>query len=202
MIQRRAVVGNMVGLAVEAAIDVPADAARPLPADHLNQLGPENERIAKRVGLWDVTETVWARPGAKPVTTNGMVAERVMMGQLLQEFMRCPSDAAHRAVARTDLLSFNRIEGRWKYMSFDTRAPVGLMPAASMGRGDGQLVELIFDPFAAPPSGPQAVGQLLRMIQVIRFDAPDCDVKDQYFMPADGSGVRWLAHRYEYVRRA
>jgi hypothetical protein len=26
-------------------------------------------------------------------------------------------------------------------------------------------------------------------------------VKDQYFTMADGTGTRWLAHRYTYTRR-
>jgi hypothetical protein len=32
----------------------------------LNDLGPENAKLERRVGLWDVTETVWASPGVAP----------------------------------------------------------------------------------------------------------------------------------------
>jgi hypothetical protein len=46
-----------------------------------------------------------------------------MLGSMLQEILR------PRAVARTDMLAYNRMEGRWDYVSFDTRAPVGPMPA-------------------------------------------------------------------------
>ena len=48
----------------------------PLAMTRLNDLGPENAKIEQRVGLWDVTETVWASPGVAPVTTTGLVAER------------------------------------------------------------------------------------------------------------------------------
>ncbi|CAA9544880.1 MAG: hypothetical protein AVDCRST_MAG87-391 [uncultured Thermomicrobiales bacterium] len=170
-------------------------------SDRMNELGPENGMIALRAGLWDVTETRWPAPGAAPVTTTGLVAERVIMGSLLQEFLRPPSDTAHNDVKRTDLLSFNRVEGRWKYVSFDTRAPVGLMPALSAVPGDGSSIEIVFEPFAITGPGTQVTGQMLRMEQTIRYEGPDRDVKEQYFTLADGTGRKWLAHQYAYVRR-
>ena len=179
----------------------PAAPAGRSASDRMNELGPENGAIAQRVGLWDVTETRWAAPGAAPEVTTGLVAERVMMGSLLQEFLRPPSDTARREVKRTDLLSFNRVEGRWGYVSFDTRAPVGLMPAWSLVRGDGAIIELVFAPFAIAGPETQVAGQMLRMEQTIRYEGPDRDVKDQYFTLADGTGAKWLAQRYAYVRR-
>jgi hypothetical protein len=171
-------------------------------ADRLNEPGPEARRLMSRVGLWEVTETVWASPGAAPVTTKGLVAERTMMGSLLQEFIRPPSDSAHKEIKRTDLLSYNRLEGRWDYVSFDMRVPVGLMPAWSSSAGDGATVELVFAPFAVPAPGNDATGLLIRMEQVIHYVDPDHDVKDQFFTMADGTGKKWLAHRYDFVRRA
>jgi hypothetical protein len=167
----------------------------------LNDLGPENAKIEGRVGLWDVTETVWAAPGVAPVTTTGLVAERTMMGQLFQEFIRPLADTSHKEIKRTDLLSFNRVEGRWEYVSFDTRAPVGLMTASSSSRGDGVTIDLVFAPFAVAGAGTEVTGQMLRMEQVIKYQDADHDVKDQYFTMADGTGTRWLAHRYTYTRR-
>lgn len=191
------------GAAVQTA--VPATAAPAAPAmsasDRLNELGPEGQAIGKRVGMWDVTETFWASPGAAPVTTTGLVAERQMMGPLLQEFIRPPSDTAHQAVKRTDLLSYNRVEGRWDYVSFDTRVPAGLMPAWSSVHGDGVSIELTFMPFAFVGTGAEVTGQMLRMEQTIAYQDPDHDVKDQYFTMADGTGTKWLAHRYAYARR-
>ena len=170
------------------------------PAGDLNALGPEARMIAARTGLWDVVETVWSAPGAAGVATTGLVAERRMMGGLLQEILRPPADTGLADVKRTDLLSLHRLEGRWRYVSFDTRAPVGLMHAWSETRGD-PTIDLTFAPFAVPAPGPAAVGQLLRMRQVIRFDGPDRDVKSQFFTLADGTGTTWLGHRYAYTRR-
>ena len=170
-------------------------------AGALNELGAEGNILAQRVGVWDVTETVWASPDAAPVTTKGLVAERLLMGTLLQEVIRQPGESLEKTVKRTDLLSYNRLEGRWGYVSFDTRAPVGLMPAWSTGRGDGSTINLTFTPFAVPGSGVETTGQFILMEQTIHFDGPDHDVKDQYFTLADGRGVRWLAHRYAYTRR-
>ena len=56
-------------------------------------------------------------------------------------------------------------------------------------------------PFAVPGPGMDAGGQMLRMEQTIRYENDDRDVKDQYFTLADGTGTKWLAHRYVFVRR-
>jgi hypothetical protein len=167
----------------------------------LNELGDEGATLAQRVGLWDVTETEWATPTAPPVMSKGLVAERVLMGTLLQEIIRDPNAPAPKAVKRTDFLSYTRLQGRWGYVSFDTRAPVGLMPAWSAGRGDGTTINLTFAPFAIPAPGAAITGQLVLMEQVIRFEGPNQDVKDQYFTLADGTGTKWLRHRYAYTRR-
>lgn len=195
---------------VESAAPVPvaqpasvAPKAGSVPAAvRLNERGPQNEMIARRVGLWNVTETVWDHPGAQPVATTDLVAERTMMGSLLQEFLRRPADTAHTDINRTDLLTFNRLQARWDYVSFDARSPVGLMPASSSAAGDGTTVDLVFAPFAIPGAGVEASGQLLRMEQSIIYQDEDHDVKNQYFTVADGSGTKWLAHRYEYARQA
>ena len=83
----------------------------------------------------------------------------------------------------------------------DTRVPAGLMPAASYGRGENGTIIFIFDPFAAPSPEPTAMGKLVRMEQVIIQKDADHDQKDQYIVLADGSGKKFLVHRYEYARR-
>jgi hypothetical protein len=196
-----------ISTAVHSALPASPSSPAPKPgsvpaAVRLNELGPQNEMLARRVGLWDVTETVWDHPGAQGVTTTDLVAERTMMGSLLQEFLRHPSDTAHADINRTDLLTFNRLQSRWDYVSFDARSPVGLMPASSLDAGDGATIDVVFAPFAVPGTGVEASGQLLRMEQVIEFQDPNHDVKNQYFTVADGSGTKWLAHRYEYTRRS
>ena len=164
-----------------------------------NAIGRENAQIAQRVGVWDVTETVWDVPAAKPVVTK-WIAERRMMGEFLEEVLEPAVGAPPEKVQRIDYLSFHRIEGRWKYVSMDTRASVGMMPATSADRGDVADIHLTFEPFAIPIEGSRA-GQLLVMQETITQTDANHDRKDQYFNLADGRGSLWLKHRYEYVRR-
>jgi hypothetical protein len=166
-----------------------------------NEPGSEAHFLEGRVGLWDVTETIWPAPGATSIASTGLLAERVMIGSLLQEFLRLPADTARTAVKRTALLCYNRLDGRWDYLSFDTRDPVGMMPAWSLARGDLNRIELSFAPMAIPGSGTVDMGEFLRMRQVMSTTDARHDVNDQYFTLADGTGTEWLAHRYDYVRR-
>lgn len=175
--------------------------AKPVPASvRLSELGPENQALVQRTGVWNVTETVWASPGAPAAISTGLIAERRLIGSMLQETLYPASDRA--AILRIDYLSFNRVEGRWEYVSMDTRAAVGIMPAWSFARGDMESITLTFQPFAVPGNGDDVSGQMLRMDQVISRQGIDRDAKDQHFIMADGTGTSWLAHRYSYVRRA
>jgi len=171
-------------------------------ATDMNALGAENSRLARRVGAWDVVETVWASPGAAP-TSHKWIAQRTMIGSFLQEIIRSAPASAAPDIQRVDYLSFHRIEGRWKYVSMDTRAPVGIMSAESFGRSAAGRIDITFQPFAIPATqqGSRTLGQLLQMKQLIIEQDADHDRKDQYFVPADGSGKAWLAHRYAYARR-
>jgi hypothetical protein len=171
-------------------------------AERMNELGPENAAMAAYAGLWDVTETVWDKPGGPSVTTTGLVAERRMIGSYLQEFIRPASDTSNQDIKRIDYLSFQRVEGRWKYVSIEMRAPVGIMPAYSFDRGDAMGVVLLHEPFAITGGGSDVAGQMLRMNTVVTRDGPDRDVKSQHFILSDGAGTAWLAHRYAYIRRA
>ena len=176
-----------------ASMLAPAAQAAPPPLSRMNELGPENGAMAKLVGTWDVIETSWDLPNSAPRITRA-VAERKMIGSFLQETMR-PSLGSPQ-VLRMDYLSFNRIEGRWKYVSIETRAAVGLMSAASFGRGQKNRIDVTFEPFSSPGSG-----QLLQMNQSIIQQDANHDRKDQRFVVADGSGKMWLGHRYDYTRR-
>lgn len=179
----------------------PARAQQPPSAmARMNELGPENSRMAQRVGTWDVVLTSWASPGATPTTTRA-VAKRKMIGQALQEIITYPRTAGGVESQRLDYLSFQRVEGRWKYVSLDTRVPAGLMPAYSFGRGEAGRITVVFEPFAFPVPGTAVVGQMLSMDQVIMEQGRNRDTKDQRFMLADGTGRMWLANRYEYTRR-
>ena len=178
-----------------------ADSVQPTQsaATRLNELGPENGSLAQLTGLWDVTETVWAMPNAAPVVMKGLVAERKMIGLMLQETLRSASDPSAK-VLRMDYLSFNRVEGRWEYVSIDTRAAVGIMTAQSYGRDKDNHITITFQPLAVAGPGQEATGQMLRIREEITSEAPGRNQKDQYFIMADGSSTEWLAHRYAYHR--
>jgi hypothetical protein len=124
-----------------------------------------------------------------------------MIGSFLEEVIEPAPNSPTADIKRIDYLSFNRIEGRWKYVSMDTRAPVGLMPAASVDRGEEGTIRLTFEPFAVPVPGSHVTGQLVLMQEIISHSNANHDRKDQYFNLADGTGKSWLGHRYEYVRR-
>jgi hypothetical protein len=79
-------------------------------------------------------------------------------------------------------------------MSLDNRALVPLMPAWSFEPDKPERIVVRFQPFAMPD------GQMLRMEEVIARTDADHETKDQYFILANGSGTRWLAHRYAYSR--
>ena len=200
MIERRILFGAALGSALLPAA-AKAQAAAPA-SGRLTEPGPENDAMAQRAGLWDMTETVWEAPGAAPVVTTGLVAERRVIGSALQEILRPEADTAGQNIGRIDYLRFNRVEGRWDYVSMDMRAPVGIMPAWSFERGTPDRIDLTFQPFAVPAPGPGIVGQMLRMTQAITLQGSDQDMKEQYFLLADGTGTKWLAHKYEYKRRA
>ncbi|WP_158741887.1 hypothetical protein [Acidisphaera sp. L21] len=166
----------------------------------ISALGPEGEALSHRAGRWNVTESVWDHLGANPVVSTAWVAERHMVGMFLQETLLAAGDAA-AAPNRIDYLGFDRVEGRWDYLSLDVRAPVGLMPAWSFDRGEPNRIVLSFLPFAVAGGGPAVTGQMLRMQEVVTRDGPDHETKDQLFILADGTGTPWLAHRYDYVRQ-
>ena len=177
----------------------PSNAAQSAPAAQtaladLNAPGPEGEMLAAQVGLWTVTETMWVKPGAEPVVSGGLVAERRLAGNLLEETLRSESGAA---ILRRDFLTFNRVEGRWAYMSFDTRVAAGMMTAQSFGPEKGGKIDLVFQPFALPggsavPGDLTAPGQLLRMRQEIIRVGRDHIVKNQY-LHAGGRSRRRVA---------
>ena len=166
------------------------------------QLGPDGRELAKRAGLWDVTFTSWDKPGSAALTVTGLVAERQMIGPMLQETLHPGPGTSVPSFTRVDDLTFNRIEGRWDYMSMDTRVANGLMSAWSLDHDPGERIYVSFQPFATAGNGPGVSGQMWRMEQVMIREDADHDTKDQYFTPADGTGTKWLAKRYSYVRRA
>lgn len=169
--------------------------------ERMSEPGAEAKELAGRAGVWDVVFTMWPAPGAEPVVTRGLIAERTMIGPFLQEVMRPAPGSTTPDFRRIDYLSYDRVEGRWKYVSMDTRFPAGIMPAWSFGgEREGQLT-LQFEPLGFVGFGQEVEGRLTQSDMVITRRAADHEVKQQHFIQANGTGVKWLAVQYEYARR-
>ena len=115
--------------------------------------------------------------GAAPVTTTGLVAEREMIGPMLQEILHTVPGAPGPAWTRVDDLTFNRTEGRWDYMSMDSRAATGLISAWSLDHNPAERVFVSFLPFALAGNGPNVTGQMMRMEDVIIATDSDHEVR-------------------------
>ncbi|MEJ7598756.1 MAG: DUF1579 family protein [Kofleriaceae bacterium] len=178
-----------------------AAVADPTAAQRLNETGPEAQLLERDAGTWEVTATMWQAPGAKPMITKGLVAERTMVGRYLQETMKPAAGSKDPPFTRLDYLHFSRVEGRWQYVSMDTRMPVGVMPASSFDRGSEKSVTLEFAPLAFVGMGDKVEGTMMRSNLVITRDGKDHQVKEQHWVKADGSGKEWLAIRYDYRRK-
>ncbi|MGO4700788.1 hypothetical protein [Dyella sp. 2RAB6] len=159
---------------------------------------PETAALSAQVGAWTVVDTFWAHPGSAPSLSSGLIADRRMVGSLLEETLHAEDS---RQPLRIDYLSYDAVAGQWRYVSIEARVPVAPMSASSFTRDPADRITLRFEPFAAPPIAPGWSGRLLRMEQVITRDGPDHETKDQFFILADGTATRWLAHRYDYRRR-
>jgi len=169
-------------------------------AERLLVPGPEEKQLAGRAGTWTVTATMWPAPGAEPAVTVGLVAERVMIGLYLQETMRPAPGGTGPDFQRIDYLHYDRVEGRWKYVSMDTRLPVSIMPARSFGAAENGTLRLQFEPLGFVGFGEEAAGTLMQSDMRITTSAPGRELKQQHFILADGTARDWLAVQYEYRR--
>ena len=179
----------------------PAVAVGALANARLSALGPEGLALATRAGTWDATLTSFSRSGGAPVVLSGLVTEWQMIGPMLQEILRSAPGASGPSIERVDDVTFNRLDGRWDYMSMDSGVPDGLMVAWSIDYDQGERILVSSLPFAKAGSGLDATGQMARMEQVVIRQDADHEVKDQYFTPTDGVGAKRLAKRYSYTRR-
>lgn len=174
-------------------------APAPSGAERMSEAGPEQKDLMRQVGSWDVVATLWPAPGAQPKVTRA-VAERSMIGPFLQEVMR-PAQSDTPDFHRLDYLNFDRVEGRWKYVSMDTRFPVSIMPAWSFGAAHDGRIALQFEPLAFVGFGREVEGRF--MVSDLVITQPDADhvQKEQHVIMADGTGRSWLFVRYAYTRR-
>jgi hypothetical protein len=133
--------------------------------------------------------------------SRGLVAQRSMIGRMLQEVMQPAPSSATPDFQRLDYLDYDRVEGRWKYVSMDTRFPVSIMPAWSSGPGQADSITLQFQPQAFVGFGSVVEGRFMVSDMVISTRGPGRMIKEQHVTMADGTGRRWLFARYEYTRR-
>ena len=169
-------------------------------AERLLVPGPEEQQLAGRAGTWTVTATMWPAPGAGPIVTGGLVAERTMIGLYLQETMRPAPGGTGPDFRRIDYLHYDRVEGRWKYVSMDTRLPVSIMPARSFGPAENGTLRLQFEPLGFVGFGDEVGGTLMQSDMRITTQSPGRELKEQHFIVADGTAREWLAVQYEYRR--
>jgi hypothetical protein len=168
-------------------------------AERLLTPGPEEQQLADRAGTWNVVATMWPVPDAEPIVTDGLIADRTMIGPYLQESMR-PGPGGGPDFRRLDYLNYDRVEGRWKYVSMDTRLPVSIMPASSFGRAENGTLRMVFEPLGFIGFGTEVDGKLTRSDMLITSRSAAHELKQQHFIRADGIGRQWLAVQYEYRR--
>jgi hypothetical protein len=182
-------------LAAEPSAPAPAAATR------LNAIDAQTQLLVDRVGTWDVVAKFQPSADGKPIVTNGLVAERKMVGRYLSEEMHPTAGGKTPDFTRIAYLQYSAVEGRWQYVSIDTRFPVGIMPAYSFDPGTADEVTLEFAPIAFVGMGANVEGKMLRSNLVITHDGRDHDIVRQFWMTADGSGRKWLGVEYDYRRR-
>jgi len=205
---RRAFVASVAALATACAAGAQSRAQTPSGADRPASIpagpakaSPATDLLEKRAGTWTVVMTL--RPGATapPVVVSGLIAERSVVGPYLQEIMRPAPGSGTADFRRIDYLTFNPLQGRWQYLSMDTRATVGLMFAQGFGRETDGDITVYFNDFPGPTElGPDVGGRYMRARHVLTRNTSDHELARQYWT-VDGS-AEWLGVEYEYTRRA
>ena len=171
-----------------------------VPTQQMQVPGPEAQALAQRVGTWDVVMTLKVSPDAEPVITRGLIAEREVVGQFLQEKMHPAPGSTVPSFSRIAYLGYNQVEGHWQYVSLDTRMQVGIMPASSFDRQQPDLLELQFAPIGFPGVGETVDGKMVRSNLIVKHESADHEVTRQFWVAADGTSRKWLAVQYEYSR--
>jgi len=175
--------------------------AAPSAAQRMQQSGAEEQQLKRRIGSWTVKSTFRATPDAQPMVAEQLVADRRMVGLYMEEVMHPDAGAKTPDFQRVAYQYYSRVEGRWQYVSMDTRFPVGIMPAYSFANeSDGKLT-MEFASLAFVGLGPEVAGRMIRSNLEIARDSDDHEFVRQYWVQADGTGRKWLAVEYEYTRR-
>lgn len=177
--------------------------AKPPPsaAERMQQTGAEEQQLKQRTGTWTVKATFRPTPDAKPMVTEQLVAERKMVGLYMEERMHPDAGAQMPDFSRVAYQYYSRVEGRWQYVSIDTRFPVGIMPAYSFANESNGKLTLIFESLAFVGLGQDVEGRMIRSNLEIARESNDHEFVRQYWVQSDGTGRQWPAVEYEYTRR-
>ncbi|MDC7694228.1 hypothetical protein PQU94_08035 [Asticcacaulis sp. DXS10W] len=192
--------GAALGAMVLMTLNASAFAQSPTSAiATMNEPGPEARALAARAGEWTLTLTIHPNPTAAPIVWSDLKVSRQMVGAFLEEVIS-PADASQPDFKRISYFHYNRVEGRWQYVSMDTRFPAGIMPAYSVDAGSPDHLVLEFLPVAFAGWDDQVDGWMLRSSYEAFGLGSDHETAKQYWTRADGSGTRWLAVEYDYRR--
>lgn len=147
--------------------------------------------------------TLRTSPDAAPIVSIGIVAERriIVGGLFLEEVMKPAPGSGATDFLRISYLTYNRVEGRWQYVSLDTRFPAGIMPAWGFEKPVDRKLTFQFEPLGFVGFGKEVEGRMVRSNYVVTRISQDRDLAQQYWVQADGTGREWLAVQYEYVRQ-
>jgi hypothetical protein len=170
-------------------------------AERMQQSGREEQGLQRRTGTWTVKATFRPTPDAKPMVTEQLVAERKMVGLYLEEVMHPDAGAKVPDFRRVAYQYYSRVEGRWQYVSIDTRFPVGIMPAYSFANETNGKLTLVFESLAFVGLGANVEGRMIRSNLEIARDSDDHEFVRQFWVQSDGTGRQWPAVEYEYTRR-
>jgi hypothetical protein len=184
--------------ASHASAQGPADTT--LAAARMSVPGVEAAALAKESGSWNVVATMQLSPDAKPMVVSGLTAERSMVGLYQQEIMKPAAGSKVPDFRRIAYLTYDRVEGRWQYVSLDTRAPVGIMPAFGSDKAVGNKLTLQFENLALAGDGREVQGRMVHSNLVITHLSDDHELIQQFWTQADGTGRQWLAVQYDYTR--
>ena len=197
------VVASLPGLFVMLSTPAASETkpAPPSAAERMQQPGPEEQQLKSRTGVWAVKATFRPTPDAAPIVTEGLVAERTMLGLYMEEVMHPDVGAKMPDFRRVAYQYYSRVEGRWQYVSMDTRFPVGIMPAYSFANESNGNLTMHFESLAFVGLGKDVEGRMIRSNLEITRESADHEFVRQHWVRADGTARQWLAVEYEYQRR-
>lgn len=149
--------------------------------------------LAKKTGIWNVTQTLQPTIDAPLIVIKGIDAKRTMVGALcMYEVMQPVKGTGMPGFRRLSDLDYNLNDTRWDYISIGTRITGGIMYFTNFDNTGDSIVSYILN-FSHPRFGPQQTdrGKNVRVMTAIIFINDDHEMVKQYRKLTDGR--EWLA---------